>query len=209
MKTLVLWLSMGLLLRLALSPAWGQPHHQEAVGVQGHEPSGQPQAVAPDIPVDDLDRGTPRRTLVGFRQAVRARDYQRAAGYLDLRNVSAEAVESLGPRLARHLQIVLDQQLPIDGDRMSDSPAGHLEDGLPPDVEQVGRIETSGRPVSMRLQRVPRPDGVLIWQLSAASVAAIPALYTRYGHGLLGEALPRVVLETELGFQALSTENFR
>ena len=61
MKTLVLWLSMGLLLRLALSPAWGSSHHQEAVGAQGHELRGQPPAEAPDIPVDDLDRGTPRR----------------------------------------------------------------------------------------------------------------------------------------------------
>ena len=71
MKTLVLWLSVGLLLGLALSPAWGQPHHQEAVGVQGHEPPGQPPAVAPDIPVDDLDRGTPRRAVEGFLQAAR------------------------------------------------------------------------------------------------------------------------------------------
>ena len=197
MKTLVLWLSMGLLLRLALSPAWGQPYHQEAVGAQGHELRGQPPAEAPDIPVDDLDRGTPRRAVVGFRQAVHARDYQRAARYLDLRNFPAEAAERLGPRLARHLKIVLDQQLPIDGDSMSDSPAGHLEDGLPPDVEHVGRIETPGRPVNMRLQRVPRPDGVLIWKLSAASVAAIPDLYARYGYGRLGEALPSVFLETE------------
>ena len=197
MKTLVLWLSVGLLLRLALSPAWGQPHHQEAVGAQGHERRDQPPAEAPDIPVDDLNRGTPRRAIVGFHQAVRARDYPRAARYLDLRNFPAEAAERLGPRLARHLKIVLDQQLPIDGDSMSDSPAGHLEDGLPPDVEHVGRIETPGLPVHIRLQRVPRPDGVLIWQLSAASVAAIPDLYARYGYGRLGEALPSVFLETE------------
>ena len=96
---------------------------------------------------------------------------------------------------------MLDQQLPIDGDSMSDSPAGHSEDGLPPDVEHVGRIETPGLPVNMRLQRVPRPDGVLIWKLSAASVAAIPDLYARYGYGRLGEALPSVFLETELDTQ--------
>jgi MscS family membrane protein len=197
MKTLVLWFSIGLLLRLALSPAWGQPHHQEAVGAQGHELRDQLQAEASDIPVDDLDRGTPRRAIVGFRQAGRARDYQRAARYLDLRNFSAKEAESLGPRMARHLKIVLDQQLPIDSDSMSDSPAGHLQDGLPPDMEQVGRIETPGMPVYMRLQRVPRPDGVLIWKLSAASVAAIPDLYARYGYGGLGEALPSVFRETE------------
>ena len=38
---------------------------------------------------------------------------------------------------------------------------------------------------------------ILIWKLSAASVAAIPALYARYGYGWLGEALPSVFLETE------------
>ena len=71
--------------RVRLSPAWGQPHHQETVGAQGHEPSGQPRQVASDIPVDDLDRGTPRRAVQGFLQAARAHDYQRAAEYLDLR----------------------------------------------------------------------------------------------------------------------------
>jgi MscS family membrane protein len=197
MKTLIRLLAVGLLLGFAASPAWGQPPHQEAVGGQGQEPHDQPQAVAPDVPVDDLDRGTPRRAVAGFRQAVRARDYRHAAEYLDLRRFPAGEAERLGPQLARHLQIVLDQQLPIDVDRLSDSPTGYREDGLPPDVEQVGRIETPGMPVYIRLQRIPREDGVLIWKLSAASVAAIPDLYARYGYGRLGEVLPNVFLETE------------
>src|SRR5882724_6126328 len=192
MKTLVLLLSVGLLLGLALSPTWAQPHRPDAVGAQGHEPSGQPPAVASDIPVDDLDRGTPRRAVEGFLQAARAHNYQRAAEYLDLRSVPAEDAKLLGPQLARHLKIVLDQQLPIDVDRLSDSPAGLLDDGLPPDLEQLGRIETPGMPVNLRLQRVPREDGVKIWKLSAVSVAAIPDLYGRYGYGLFGEALPSV-----------------
>ena len=91
----------------------------------------------------------------------------------------------------------MDQQVPIDVDRLSDSAAGFLDDGLPPDVEQVGRIETPEMPVYMRLQRVPREDGVMIWKLSAASVAAIPDLYARYGYGLLGKVLPSVLNETE------------
>ena len=103
----------------------------------------------------------------------------------------------LGPKLARHLKIVLDQKLPIDVDSLSDNPAGHLKDGLPPDIEQLGRIETPAMPVHLRLQRVPREDGVSIWKLSAASVAAIPGLYERYGYGLLGKALPSVFLEME------------
>ncbi len=197
MKTLVPLLSVGLLLGLTWSPGWGQPPHQEAVGAQGHEPSSQLRTVASDIPVDDLDRGTPRRMVEGFRRAACAYNYQRAAEYLDLRGLPAEAAKTLGPQLARHLKIVMDQQVPIDVDRLSDSAAGFLDDGLPPDVEQVGRIETPEMPVYMRLQRVPREDGVMIWKLSAASVAAIPDLYARYGYGLIGKVLPSVLNETE------------
>jgi len=40
------------------------------------------------------------------------------------------------------------------------------------------------------------------WQLSAASVAAIPDLYQRYGYGLFGAALPRVLNETESSIPA-------
>jgi MscS family membrane protein len=197
MQILILLLCVELLLACTSRPAWGQLHHQETVGAQGHEPSGQPQHVASDIPVDDLDRGTPRRAVEGFLQAVHARDYQRAARYLNLRRFPAGEAESQGPELALHLKIVLDQKLPIDIEGLSDSPAGHLEDGLPSDIEQLGRIETPDKPVHIRLQRVPREDGVNIWQVSSASVAAIPDLFARYGHGMHGETLPRVFLETE------------
>jgi MscS family membrane protein len=124
-------------------------------------------------------------------------NYRRADQYLDLRRFASAEVETLGPQLARHLKIVLDQTLPIDVDSLSDRPAGHLEDGLPPEIEQVGRIDTPGLPVHLRLQRVSREDGVRIWKLSAASVATIPDLYKHYGYRLIGEALPSVFIETE------------
>jgi hypothetical protein len=56
MKTLIPSVSLGLLLGLALGPAWGQPQRQQTVEAPGHEPSAKPRAVAPDIPVDDFDR---------------------------------------------------------------------------------------------------------------------------------------------------------
>src|SRR5215467_4495955 len=158
MKILVLLLSVGLLLGLASSLPWGQPSHLEIAEAQEPKPSGQSRQVASDIPVDDLDRGTPRRAVEGFLQAARAHNYRRAADYLDLRHFPTAEAERLGPQLARHLKIILDQQIPVDVERLSDSPAGYLEDGLPLDLEQVGRIETPGMPVNFRLQRVPRED---------------------------------------------------
>jgi hypothetical protein len=175
MKTLMPWLSAWLWLWLAVSPVWGQPSHQQVIGAQEQAPHGPSRQAASEIPVDDLDRGTPRRTVEGFRRVVQARNYQRAAQYLDFRDLPVEATKSLGPQLARHLKIVMDQQIPIDVDRLSDSPTGLLDDGLPPDVEQLARIDTPDRPVNLRLQRVPREDGVLIWKLSPATEEQVQA----------------------------------
>ena len=197
MKTLILSVSIGLLLGLPARLAWGQPQHQPTVDAPKQEPSAKPPAVAPNVPVDDFDRGTPRRAVAGFLKSARVHDYGRAAHYLDLGGLPVDVAKTLGPQLARHLKIVLDQKLPIDIDTLSDSPAGHLHDALPPDVEEVGAIETPEGPVHIRLQQLPRDDGVKIWKISAASLQAIPDLYKRYGYGLVGEILPRVFVETE------------
>src|SRR5262245_60873385 len=130
--------------------AWDQPSAGTLALATSQETSPAPASV-PDIPVDDLNRGTPRRAVNGFLQASRARDFQRAAGYLDLRPPAAE--ESMGPTLARQLKVVIDQKLPIDVEALTDRPDGNRNDGLPPDVEQIGRIDTLTGPVHLRLQR--------------------------------------------------------
>jgi len=67
-------------------------------------------------------------------------------------------------------------------ERLSDSPAGTLEDGLPPRMWRRWGHRHPGMPVHLRLQRVPRAR-VRIWQLFGRDVAAIPDLYQRYGYG--------------------------
>jgi MscS family membrane protein len=193
MKTLILSVSLALLFGFPFGSALAQSRTQEAVKSPGHEPSAKPAAA----PVDDFDRGTPRRAVAGFLKAAHEQDYGRAAEYLDLRGLPTDEAKSRGPQLARHLKIVLDQKLPVDIETLSDSPAGHLQDALPPDMEEVGPIATTGGPLHIRLQRVPRKDGIEIWKISAASLAAIPDLYKRYGYGLVGELLPRIFVETE------------
>src|SRR5215475_671110 len=114
--------AMLVLVGLAGGTGWGQPLRHGAQGATGSEESGRSQVVASDIPVDDLNRGTPRRAVHGFLQATRAHDYQRAADYLDLRHVPASEVGTLGPKLARQLKIVLDQTLALDVDALIDTP---------------------------------------------------------------------------------------
>ena len=162
---------------------------------QQDTPSVPPAAPTPAGPVDEFDRGVPRHTMLGFLQAGRAGDYERAAAYLDLSRIKSRNRAVDGPVLARRLKVVLDQTLWLNVEALSDDPSGHRDDGLPPHRERVGTIRTTRAPVDVLLERVPREDGVLIWKIAAQTVAQIPALDKEFGYGLLGEWLPAPLFE--------------
>ena len=147
------------------------------------------------VPDDEFDRGTPRSSVEGFLKAADERNYERAAQYLDLRNLPRGLDPSDGPDLARELKIALDRTLWIDLDSLSDDPQGRREDGLPPYRDRVGRIETPEKTFDILVQRVPRGDGVSIWQFSSATVAQIPQLYAEFGYPFFEEVLPTWFLD--------------
>ncbi len=163
------------------------------------QPSGEAPAEAeePAGPTDEYDRGVPRSAMRGFLVACREGDYERAAEYLDLRRLDAKERERRAV-LARHLKFVLDQELWIEIERLSEQPEGHSGDGLASYRDRVGTIQTEGGPVAVLLQRVPRGDGVSIWKISSATVARIPALYDEFGYGPLDAWLPTWMLEANL-----------
>lgn len=140
-------------------------------------------------PVDELDRGVPRSSVLGFLDATRDQDFERAAQYLDARRLPKGFKQSDVPELARQLKITLDRALWIDLDALSDDPKGYLDDGLPKYREHIGYIEIDGRKVNILLQHVPRRDGVLIWKFASATVREIPGLHEEYGYGAIGEWL--------------------
>jgi MscS family membrane protein len=177
------------LLCAALLVALSAPGAAQAPGAPGPVPEPKPYA-----PVDELGRGTPRGTATGFLQATRARDFAKAAEYLDLRRLRGHEAATEGPTLARHLRVILDHAL-IEPDMISDDPEGVRDDGLPARRDLVARITTSRGPQSIFLERVPREDGALIWKVSQATVASIPALYREFGYGPVGEFLPPVLVE--------------
>ena len=155
---------------------------------------------APPGPIDEFNRGVPRTSVEGFLKAARALDYKRAAQYLQLPTWLDKAE---GPQLARHLRIVFDRvPLWIDLNGVSDRPAGHANDGLPPIQDRLSRIKTPERTVDILLERVSRPDGVSIWKFSSTTIAEISWLYDEFGYGALGEILPALVFDLEfLGIQ--------
>jgi MscS family membrane protein len=104
----------------------------------------------PAGPVDEFERGTPRSSAKGFFKAARGGDYERAAQYLDLRNLPRWIDKSEGPELARQLKIALDRTLWVDLEQVSADPKGNIEDGLSSRRETLGGIKTPEKTVDIR-----------------------------------------------------------
>ncbi|MEE8508847.1 MAG: hypothetical protein V3T07_07270, partial [Myxococcota bacterium] len=151
----------------------------------------------PAGPADAYNRGVPRSAMRGFLEACREGDYDRASEYLDLRRLDAKKREGRAV-LARQLKFVLDQELWVELEHLSQQPEGHAGDGLPSTRDRVGTLHTEEGLVDVLLQRVPRGDGVSIWKISSDTVARIPALYDEFGYGPLEAWLPAWMLEANL-----------
>ena len=80
---------------------------------------------------DPLGRITPQDAVFQFLEACHARQYSKAAHYLDLRQMSPADREKEGPQLAQQLEDLLDDT-PFDIATLSRSPEGDLSDGLSP-----------------------------------------------------------------------------
>jgi small-conductance mechanosensitive channel len=128
---------------------------------------------------------TPRRALRAFIDSARAGDFAAAARVLDIPEARRA---SEGPRLARQLKLVLDQQLWLDWDRISDEPDGDPVDG--PGADVVGNVPLGSALVPIR---VVRTGGV--WRIGPGVVAAIPSLYAAHGPGWIGERLPPILTD--------------
>src|SRR5262245_19660416 len=82
--------------------------------------SAGPATSAPGIlPPDEFGRRTPAGTINGLLATTDARNYARAAAYLDLSRLPTAEAAAQGPTLARHLRVVLDQVLPLDPKQFS------------------------------------------------------------------------------------------
>jgi MscS family membrane protein len=133
---------------------------------------------------------SPRSAVAEFLSLARSGQYGQAARFLDV----PTALEGRGPELARKLKLVLDANLWIDFDKVSSLPGGHADDGLPPDLEEIGSITGStGKPEPVRLAKKTRGEGA-IWVFSRSTVARIPAWYGGLRNNALLEHIPASLL---------------
>ncbi|HVR29739.1 MAG TPA: mechanosensitive ion channel family protein [Thermoanaerobaculia bacterium] len=187
----------GFLLLLVLATASPPPvAAQPAAEPPGEaaEPTAPTSAAPVQIDVQararELGDTVPAGAMLGFIEAGRAGDWETAARHLDLDAIPPAERAGAGPRLARRLKSVLDRTLWIEFDRLSLDPEGDGTDGLAPNRDRVGTIDTAARgEVEVLLERIPR-DGEVVWRIAGSTVALIPALYDEFGYGPLIELLP-------------------
>jgi len=121
---------------------------------------------------DPLGRDSPQSSVFRFLEACHARDYSKAAYYLDMRRLAPAERATAGPELARQLEDLLDDT-PFDIATLSRDTAGDQSDDLGAAQEHLDTFHVDGQTLDMQLERVELKPGLKVWLVSAASVAMI------------------------------------
>jgi len=120
--------------------------------------------------------------VLGFLRAAEAKNYAKAAQYLD-----GKRSESQGEELAAQLKSLLDLGLSTSISDLSRSPTGSGEDKQ---RELVGTIKTPQGKMDVLLDLVKSPDEPPIWLFSQETVRQIPAAYASMQHKGIEEYFP-------------------
>ena len=142
------------------------------------------------VPVAEVAPDSPRSTVAEFVALTRAGRYSEAARFLEV----PAALAGRGPELARKLKLVLDRNLWIELEEISPAPGGHREDGLPPELEEIGSITgVTGKPEPVRLVRRDRVESP-IWVFSRTTVARVPSWFGALPNRRLLDRMPEPFL---------------
>lgn len=158
------------------------------------------QTPAPKAPAsegeDSLGRTTPQDAVLHFLEACHARDYSRAALYLDLRKMPA-AQRKNGPALAMQLEDLLDDTS-FEITTLSRAPEGDQNDGLSSPLDHLATFEVNGRKLELQLERVELRPGFRVWLVRPDSVALIPEAHQLVGETPFEKKLPQALVTFEI-----------
>lgn len=156
-------------------------------------PAAPPATPQPQVPQDLLGRSTPRGTVLGFLNAGRKGENQRAVQYLNTR-LRGDAASSL----AHQLFVVMDRRLPAQLQKVSDKPEGSLADPLKPDQELVGTIMSTYGDVDIVVERIDRGKSGIVWLFSRQSLELIPDVFDEIDAASVHNLLPSFVVRNTL-----------
>jgi MscS family membrane protein len=149
-------------------------------------------------PQDPFNRLSPQSSVVSFLEACRAKNFERAARYLNLRQMPREQRQSDGPRLAQELGRILNGDAAFDVADLSRDPQGDLNDDLPADKEGVGSYPVGDKRLELQLERSTLRSGLAVWIFSADSVGIIPEIAQVTSDSPIEKYLPTVLVSWNL-----------
>jgi len=135
-------------------------------------------AAPPAPPADPLGRDNPRSAVTGFLEACQNRDYQKAAQYLDLRQIPVKYRDKQGSELAKELEGILNSDTDFNVLHLNRNPEGDLTDDTDPNREHVSTVTQDGHNLTLDLERVTlQPGNSPVWVFSHDTVIAIPHIH--------------------------------
>lgn len=135
---------------------------------------------------------SPMASVVDFGKAASANDFATAARFLDLPNSEV----ARGPQLARRLKAVVDRHLPLSLEELSREPQGNRDDGLPPGMEEIGRIPVAGKASApVRLVQKKTLDGDR-WLFARETVKQVDGWYAELDEAWLLDRIPPLLVAT-------------
>lgn len=152
---------------------------------------------APTQTSDPLGRTSPQSSILHFLEACHARDYAKAAYYLDLRKMQPAERAKAGPQLAMQLEDLLDDT-PFDIATLSLAPEGDQNDEASAQLEHLDTIHVDGKDLDLQLERVELRPGLRVWLVTPESVGMIPEAHTVIVENPLEKHLPQFLVTFEI-----------
>ena len=142
-------------------------------------------------PEDPLGRSTPQGTVIGFLKAATQEDFDRALQYLDTKKKGPDA-----QKMIHALRVILERGSSGKLTMLSAKPEGHLDDGLPPNKERIGTVETSSGSLDLLLERIQRGSSPPIWLFSAETLNKVFDVSQELDVRTLEDYLPKFLVNT-------------
>ena len=128
--------------------------------------------------------------MIAFLALCDAKNYERAARYLDLGALPAQKRLDEGKQLAQDLDEILDHDPQFDVGSLSRNPEGQQEAGRPANRERVATVQVNGKPVELELERTELRSHSFVWRFAADTLAKVPQMVVATSQSPIERHLP-------------------
>ena len=163
-------------------------------GLSSSPTQASPQAA----PADPLGRDNPRGCILGFIKAAQEDNYSLAIQYFEPFKTRRHPSQSDEEELAAQLLAILNHKFAASLDFVSRDPQGRLDDGLPPETEQVNSASWAGEGFAILLVRIENEQGKKLWYFSRSTLDRVSKVYDSLTFPEIEKRIPDYLVEHRL-----------